>query len=100
LLKDTGKPRKTCVEEKNLCREKTCVELLPDDGTVLPKHVGAIVKENKEVYNFSAFSWLISTQYSVYRTTVIHKNKAYPPVLSADHPMSLHGTVAVHMLSL
>jgi hypothetical protein len=31
---------------------------LPEDGIVLPKHVGAIV--NKEVYNFSAFSWLIS----------------------------------------
>jgi hypothetical protein len=24
---------------------------LPEDGIVLPKHVGAIVKENKEVYN-------------------------------------------------
>jgi hypothetical protein len=35
-------------------------ESLPEDGIVLPKHVGAIVKENKEVYNFSAFSWLIS----------------------------------------
>jgi hypothetical protein len=28
-----------------------------EDGIVLPKHV----KENKEVYNFSAFSWLIAT---------------------------------------
>jgi hypothetical protein len=34
---------------------------LPEDGIVLPKHVVAIVKENKEVYNFSVFSWLIST---------------------------------------
>jgi hypothetical protein len=24
---------------------------LSEDGIVLPKHVGAIVKENKEVYN-------------------------------------------------
>jgi hypothetical protein len=34
---------------------------LLEDGIILLKHVGAIVKENKEVYNFSAFSWLIST---------------------------------------
>jgi hypothetical protein len=33
---------------------------LLEDGIVLPKHVGATVKENKEVYNFSVFSWLIS----------------------------------------
>jgi hypothetical protein len=33
---------------------------LPEDGIVLPKHVGAIVKENKEVYNFNAFNWLVS----------------------------------------
>jgi hypothetical protein len=29
---------------------------LPVDGIVLLKPVGAIVEENKEVYNFSAFS--------------------------------------------
>jgi hypothetical protein len=34
---------------------------LPEDGIVLPKHVVAIMKDNKEVYNFSAFSLLIST---------------------------------------
>jgi hypothetical protein len=27
---------------------------------VLPKHVGTTVKENKEVYNFGSFSWLVS----------------------------------------
>jgi hypothetical protein len=36
--------------------------MLPEDGIVLPKHVGAIVKENEEVYNFSDFSWLISKE--------------------------------------
>jgi hypothetical protein len=30
---------------------------LPEDGIVLPKNVGAIVKENKEVYNFNALGW-------------------------------------------
>jgi hypothetical protein len=25
--------------------------MLPEDGTVLTKHVGAVAKENKEVYN-------------------------------------------------
>jgi hypothetical protein len=34
---------------------------LPEDGITLPKHVGAIVRKNKEIYNFSAFGWLIST---------------------------------------
>jgi hypothetical protein len=34
---------------------------LPEDGIVLLKHVVAIVKESEEVYNFSAFSWLICT---------------------------------------
>jgi hypothetical protein len=33
---------------------------LPEDGIVLPKYVGAIVRKNKEIYNFSAFDWLIS----------------------------------------
>jgi hypothetical protein len=26
---------------------------LPEDGTVLPKHVEAIGRKNKEIYNFS-----------------------------------------------
>jgi hypothetical protein len=30
-------------------------ELLPEDGIVLPKYVGAIVRKNKGIYNFSAF---------------------------------------------
>jgi hypothetical protein len=47
---------------------------LPEDGIVLPKYVGAIVKENKEVYNFSAFSWLVSTQY----VPVYHTKNLYP----------------------
>jgi hypothetical protein len=38
---------------------------LPEDGIVLPKHVGAIVRKNKEIYNFSAFGWLISTSLNV-----------------------------------
>jgi hypothetical protein len=42
---------------------------LPEDGIVLPKHVGAIVKDNKEVYNFSSFSWLISTWTTVFAAT-------------------------------
>jgi hypothetical protein len=31
---------------------------LPEDGIVLPKHVEAIVRKNREIYNFSAFGWL------------------------------------------
>jgi hypothetical protein len=34
---------------------------LPEDGIILPKHMGAIVRKNKEIYNFSALGWLIST---------------------------------------
>jgi hypothetical protein len=40
---------------------QTGTQSLPEDGIVLPKHVGAIVSKNKETYNFSAFGWLIST---------------------------------------
>jgi hypothetical protein len=32
------------------------IQSLREDGIVLPKHVGAIVYVNKEVYNFGAFS--------------------------------------------
>jgi hypothetical protein len=40
---------------------QTGKQLLPEDGIALPKHVAAIVRKNKEIYNFSAFSCLIST---------------------------------------
>jgi hypothetical protein len=40
---------------------QTGKQSLPEDGIVLPKYVGAIVRKNKEIYNLSAFSWLIST---------------------------------------
>jgi hypothetical protein len=38
---------------------------LTEEGIGSPKHVrvGAIVKENKEVYNFSAYIWLVSTMF-------------------------------------
>jgi hypothetical protein len=34
---------------------------LPEDGIILLKYVGAIVKEKLRTVSFSAFSWLIST---------------------------------------
>jgi hypothetical protein len=40
---------------------QTGKQSLPEDDIVLPKHVGAIVRKNKEIHNFSAFGWLIST---------------------------------------
>jgi hypothetical protein len=40
---------------------QTGKQSLPEDSIVLPKHVGAIVRKNIEIYNFSAFGWLIST---------------------------------------
>jgi hypothetical protein len=40
---------------------QTGKQLLPENGIVFPKHAGAIVRKNKEIYNFSAFGWLIST---------------------------------------
>jgi hypothetical protein len=40
---------------------QTGKQSLPEDGIILPKQVGAIVRKNKELYNFSAFGWLIST---------------------------------------
>jgi hypothetical protein len=38
---------------------------LPEEGFVLPKHVGAIVKENKEIYNVIALSWLFSAYLTI-----------------------------------
>jgi hypothetical protein len=42
---------------------QTGKQSLAEDGIVLPKRVGAIVKKNKEIHNFSAFGWLISAYY-------------------------------------
>jgi hypothetical protein len=43
------------------CFGRTMPSSGSDYGIVLPKHVGAIVRKNKELYNFSSFGWLIST---------------------------------------
>jgi hypothetical protein len=43
---------------------QTGKQSLPEDGIVLPKHAGAIVRK-KVIYNFSAFGWLISTYYII-----------------------------------
>jgi hypothetical protein len=52
---------------------QTGKQSLPEDGIVLPKHVGVIVRKNEEIYNFSAFGWFISTTTKVLYTK-FHKN--------------------------
>jgi hypothetical protein len=45
--------------------------LLPEDGIVLPRHVGATLKKEKKSMEFSAFCWLFST----YWKNALYNNK-------------------------
>jgi hypothetical protein len=44
--------------------------LLPEDGIVLPKHVGAIVKGKIKSIEFRAFCWLFSAYSAFYLRNV------------------------------